>query len=83
MKSTEFNRRKIQKCLQLLSQTVDDVWRNANQFNLTISQENLNEWPESGDIRHLDDIITIPISEDTVQKHRYELHNIEQTTDIW
>ena len=63
MKSTKYNRRKIQKYLELLSQTVDDVWKNTCKFNLTISQENLNEWPESGDIRNLDDIITIPIPE--------------------
>ena len=44
--------------------------------------DNLNEWPEKGDIRHLDDIITIPISEDIVQKHKDELQNIEETTDI-
>ena len=37
--------------------------KNTTKFNLTISQENLNEWLESVDIRNLDDIITIPISE--------------------
>ena len=83
LKSTEFNRRKIQKCFELLSQTVDDVWKNISQFNLTISQENLNEWPESGDIRHLDDITTIPISDDIVQKHKDELQNIVETTYIY
>ena len=36
---------------------------NNTKLNLTLSQENLNEWPESGDIRDLDDIITIPIPE--------------------
>ena len=82
LKSTKYNRRKIQKCLELLSQTVDDVWKNTTKFNLTISQENLNEWPESGDIRNLDDIITIPIPEDIVQKDNDELKNIEISTDI-
>ena len=69
MKSTKYNRRKIQKCLELLSKTVDDVWKNTTKFNLTISQENLNEWSESEDIRNLDDIITITMPENVVQKH--------------
>ena len=30
LKSTKYNRRKIQKCLELLSQTVDDVWKKHN-----------------------------------------------------
>jgi len=46
--------------------------KNTPKFNLTISQENLNEWPASGDISNLDDIITIPISDDIVQKHKDE-----------
>ena len=70
LKSTKFNRRKIQECLELLSKTVDDVWKTTSKFNLTISQENLNEWPLSGDIRNLDGITTIRISEEIVQKHK-------------
>ena len=61
MKSTKFDRRKIEKYLELLSKIVDDVWKTTSKFNLTLSQENLNKWPLSGDIRNLDDIITIPI----------------------
>ena len=63
MKGTKFDRKKTQKCLELLSKTVDDAWKTNTYFNLTISQENLNEYPLSGDIRNLDDIITIPIPE--------------------
>ena len=33
----------MQKCLELISKTVDDLWENAGKFNLTISQDNLNE----------------------------------------
>ena len=40
LKSTKFDRRKIQKYLELLSKTVDDVWKTTSKFNLTISQEN-------------------------------------------
>ena len=43
LKTTKYDRRKIQKCLELLSQTVDNVWRNTSKFNLTIYQENLSE----------------------------------------
>ena len=65
---------------KISSQTVDDVWKNTTKFNLTISQENLNEWPLSGDIRNLDGITTIRISEEIVQKHNDELDNIELPT---
>ena len=70
LKTTKYNRRKIQKYLELLSQTVHDEWKNTTKFKLTISQENLNEWSESGDIKNLDDTITIPIPEDIVHKHK-------------
>ena len=35
-------------------------------IQIKISQENLEKWPESGDIRDLDEVGTIPIAEDTV-----------------
>ena len=50
----------------------------TTKFNLTNSQENLNELPKSGDIWNLDDIITIPIPDDIVQKHKDELKDIEK-----
>ena len=40
----------------------------------------MNKWPLSSDIRNLYDIITIPIPEDIVQKHKDELNNIELPT---
>ena len=44
LKSIKFNRRNIQKCLELLSETVDNVWENTtSKFNLTVFPENLNE----------------------------------------
>ena len=42
LKSTKYNRSKIQKFLELLSQTVDDEWKNTINLNATLSQENLN-----------------------------------------
>ena len=80
MKSTTFDRKKIQKCLELVPKTVDDVWKTAIKFNLTISQEIVNDRPLSGDIRNLDDIITILIPEEIVQKHKDELDDIELPT---
>ena len=80
LKSTKFDRRKIQKWLELLSKTVDDVWKTTSKFNLTIYQENLNGWPLSGDIRDLDDMIIILLPEEIVQKHKDELDNIELPT---
>ena len=61
LKSTEFERGKIQKVLELLSKTVDDAWKTISNFNITVSQRNLNKWSISSDIRNLDNIITIPI----------------------
>ena len=78
LKSIKYNRSKIQKCLELLNKIVDDVWETTSKFNLTISQYNLNEWP---DIRNVDDITTIPIPEEIVQKNKDELDNIELSTD--
>ena len=54
---------------------------NYDQFNLTISQENLKKWPLIGDITSLNDIITISIPEEIVQKHKDEIDNIELHTD--
>ena len=41
----------------------------------------MNKWPLSSDIRNLDDIITIPIPDEIVQKYKDELDNIELPTD--
>ena len=46
-----------------------------------MSQQNLNKWPESDDIRNLDNIITTFIPEESVQKYKDELDNIELPTD--
>ena len=81
LKSTKFNRSKIQKYLELLSETLNDVQITTSKFNLSISQENLNEWPLISDIRNLDDIIIIPIPQEIIQKHKDELVNIELPTN--
>ena len=63
LKSTKFNRSKVQNVLELFSKTVDYLWKTATNLNLNISQEHFNEWSLSGDIRNLDDVIIILISE--------------------
>ena len=36
LKSSKFDRRKIKKCLELLSETVNDVWKTTTNFSLNI-----------------------------------------------
>ncbi|KAL7537702.1 hypothetical protein ACHAXR_008006, partial [Thalassiosira sp. AJA248-18] len=45
LKSTKFNRAKIQLALQLLKETGLEAWS-----DIEISEHNLNQWPESGDL---------------------------------
>jgi hypothetical protein len=55
MKSTKFKKARILRALILLKETGLDVW------NIEISEENLNRWPEEGDI--LDMGLDISVSE--------------------
>ena len=64
----------------MLSKTEDGVWKTTSKLNLTISQENLNKRPLSGDIRNLDDVINIHIPKKIVQKQKDELDNIALPT---
>ena len=80
LKSTKFEKIKIQRCLELLSYTVENVWKSSNDFKIEISQNNLDKWPLSGDIRHLDDVPTIPISEDILEKHDKDLDDLKLET---
>ena len=50
-----------------------------NDFKIEISQENLEKWPTNGDIRHLDDVVTISIPEDIVKNDKRDLEDIEKT----
>ncbi|KAL7526201.1 hypothetical protein ACHAXR_003700, partial [Thalassiosira sp. AJA248-18] len=45
LKSTKFNRAKIELALRLLKATGLEAWR-----DIEISEDNLNQWPESGDL---------------------------------
>ena len=53
LKSTKFERKRIQKALYLLSQTVEGVWKKTDDFNIEISEEKLKQWPEKGDLADL------------------------------
>ena len=64
LKSTKFERIKIQRCLELLSGTVKGVGKEKESFKIKIVLENLEKWPESGDIRDLDEVVIIPIAEE-------------------
>ena len=53
LKSTTFERKKIQETLELLSKTVVGVWKPGPNFNIEISQERLSQWPEKGDLAEM------------------------------
>ena len=53
LKLTKYERRKIERYLELLSKAVNDLWKFTRDFNITVSQENLNKWSVSGDINNL------------------------------
>ena len=75
------NKINIQKCLEILSKIVDDVYKSTSKFDLTISKKCFNKWPLSGDVRNLEYIITISISKKIVQKHTDKLDNIKISTN--
>ena len=70
LKSTKFERVKIQRCLELLSFTMEGVWKRKESSKIKISDFFLGKWPESGDIRDLDEVVTIPIHEEIVQSEK-------------
>ena len=50
IKSTKFERSKIERALELLSGTVDGIWKHSDNFPIQISMDKLNAWPESGNL---------------------------------
>ena len=36
--------------MELLSKTVNGVWKKTDDFHIEISQEKLKQWPEKGDL---------------------------------
>ena len=62
--STKFERAKIAEVLELLSTTVEGVWKQTDDFPIEISQDNLNAWPERGDLIDLEDTNVIVEEDD-------------------
>ena len=79
LKLTKFERIKIQRFLELLSCTVEWVWKEKNYFKIESSQEHLEKWPEHEDIRHLDDVVSISIPKEITQSDKSNLEDIEKT----
>ena len=62
----------------MLSCSVEGVLKDKNNFKIELSQENLDKLPKHGDIRHLDDVVTISIPEEIVQSDKRDLEDIEK-----
>ena len=82
LKSTKFERIKIERCLELLICTVEGVWKEKESFQIKKIQENLEKWPESGYIKDLDEVVTIPIAEEIVQSEKRDLEDIEKKIQV-
>ena len=81
LKSTKFERIKMQRCLKLLLFTVEGVWKEKNDSKIDLSHDNLEKWLEHGDIRDLDEVdevVTISILEEIVQSDKRDLEYIEK-----
>ena len=58
---------------------MEGVWKEKNNFKIKQSQGNLEKWPAHGDIRDLDEVVTIYIPEEMVQSDKRDLEEIEKT----
>ena len=56
---------------------MEGVWKEKESSKIKISQEHLEKWPESGDIRDLDEVVTISIPEEIMQSDKRNLEYIE------
>ena len=72
LSSTKFERAKIAEVLELLSSTVEGVWKQTEEFPIVISQDNLNAWPESGDLLDMEDTNVIIEEEDDNNNDAHE-----------
>jgi hypothetical protein len=76
IQSTKFERWKIQRVLELLSESVPGVWSPSPGFEITYSRERLEQWPESGDLAELNVGLNIhELDEDNI------LHDNENCDD--
>ena len=81
--STKFKRERIEEALQLLSLTVEGVWKETPSFPIEISRERLNAWPESGDlIDILSDECTIVDDSEECNDNDINPTNVTLNTDF-
>ena len=88
--STKFERINIQRAIELLMDTVPGVWKNDNigypSFSISMSQEKLQAWPESGDITELKDVPTVyeknDDGKDLIIESAKNAHTKPSTNDI-
>ena len=45
---------------------MEGLWKEKESLKIEIPQENLEKWPDSGDNRDLNEVVTIPIPEEIV-----------------
>ena len=83
MSSTKFERAKIQEALELLTNTVDGVWKQSNEFPILLSHDNLNAWPASGDLLDLEDsnIIIEDDDENSLNNQEQQSNDNNNTND--
>ena len=61
---------------------MEGVWKERYEFKIEISPKNLEKWPESGDVRDLDEVVTILIPEEIVQSDSWDLEDIEKKSSF-
>jgi hypothetical protein len=71
IKSTKFERHKIARALELLVETVPDVWKATETYSITVSQARLDMWPCRGDLAELNPQLHI---EEVTDATNNELH---------
>ena len=62
---------------------MEGVWKEKNEFKIERSKHKLEKWPESGDIRALNEVMTIHIPEEIVKSDKKDLEDIEKTNSTF
>ena len=81
LKSTKFKRARIQRALELLMKTADGVWKPTQNVQIQLSQENLNQWPDEGDLATLNPALHI-MERDEAGEIVMDVENTDGNTDI-
>ena len=56
---------------------MEGVWKEKESLKIKIPQENLEKWPDSGDNRDLNGLVTIPIPKEIVQSDKRDLEDMK------